>query len=80
MHIEDDRPKGGNLIIKGIEGDMGEETTLKLLVQPDGDVTVDISDGKRSLMIEFCSLGGGGRDPRIAQQLRKLAFLLADIK
>lgn len=80
MEIEN-RQGDGNLswVIRNIEGDMGEKTRLDLLLQADGDVIIallDIEKGRR-LSMEFCSSGGGGRDPRIAAKLREIIFMLA---
>jgi hypothetical protein len=70
----DNRESGDNIIIRGIEGDMGEDTQLSLLQQPDGDVIVVISDMVKHQLfsIEFCTSNGGGRRPIIAKKLREL--------
>lgn len=70
----------GGVQVSDIQGDMGEPTRLQLIVQGDGDVVVSIQEkGGSSLGIEFCSLGGGGRDPEVTLRLRQLAWYLAGI-
>lgn len=69
------------IIIKDIEGDMGESTRMELIQQPDGDVIVmlyPISGSERAYSIEFCTSGGGGRLPVIAVRLRELIRSLCD--
>jgi hypothetical protein len=77
------RDKGTNnetVIIKDIQGDMGETARIQLLLQPDGDVILSFYDTTKKLLdsIEFCTSSGGGRDPRIASKLRELIKELAD--
>ena len=62
------------IIIKDIEGDMGEDTRLQLIQQPDGDVVLTLFNTTKGIIdsIEFCSSSGGGRRPIIAQRLRDL--------
>ena len=57
-----------------IQGDMGEDTRLHLLQQPDGDVIVVMSNSKEMTRdsIEFCSSGGGGRYPWLTAKLREI--------
>lgn len=62
------------VIVKDIEGDMGEDTRLQLIQQPDGDVIVTLFNQKAGTRdsIEFCTSSGGGKRPIIAQRLRDL--------
>lgn len=62
------------IIIKDIEGDMGEDTRLQLIQQPDGDVVVCLFNTTKGTLdsIEFCSSDGGGMFPIIAKKLREL--------
>ena len=62
------------VIVKDIEGDMGEDTRLQLIQQPDGDVIITLFNQKAGTIdsIEFCTSSGGGRRPIIAQRLRDL--------
>jgi len=62
------------IIVKDIEGDMGEGTRMQLLQQPDGDVIITLYNPEKGIIesIEFCSSSGGGRRPIIAQRLRDL--------
>jgi hypothetical protein len=70
--------------ITGIEGDMGEEVRMGLLLQADGDVVVTLQkvEGRLvlpGLSIEFCSVGsGGGRNPEIVKGLREIIQRLVD--
>jgi len=68
------------IIIRDIEGDMGEDTRLQLIQQSDGDVVVTLYNTKAGMMdsIEFCTSGGGGRLPVIAVRLRELIRSLCD--
>lgn len=50
--------------VTGLEDDMGKNTSLEILVQPDGDIVfaiVDKSTGRR-LSVEVCTSSGGGRN------------------
>ena len=62
------------VIVRDIEGDMGEEARLQLIQQPDGDVVLSLYNTKTGILdsIEFCSSSGGGRYPWIAKKLREL--------
>ncbi len=62
--------------VTDIEGDMGENTRLHLLQQPDGDVTICLGTPEVIYSIEFCSSSGGGRMPIIAKKLRELIAAL----
>lgn len=64
--------------ISEIEGDMGEDTRMQLLQQPDGDVILSLYNvaEKRVDSIEFCTSNGGGRQPIIAKKLRELVRAL----
>jgi hypothetical protein len=66
--------------ITDIQGDMGENARLTLMLQPDGDVILTFYNTERGFIdsIEFCTSSGGGRDPRIASKLRELIRELAD--
>ena len=68
-----------SFVIDDIEGDMGQDTRLRLLVQADGDVVLSLTDidGQYRGSIEFCSSNGGGRYPIIAKKLRELVAELA---
>lgn len=60
--------------VRDIEGDMGEDTRLQLIQQPDGDVLITLYNTEKTVIesIEFCSSSGGGRNPIIAKKLREL--------
>ena len=83
MEIEDRKGEGNcSFIITGIEGDMGEKTRLKLLLQADGDVILAIEDTERGrrLSIEFCSIGsGGGTNPIVVNGLRDIVRKLVAV-
>ena len=51
-----------SFVVDDIEGDMGQDTRLRLLVQADGDVVLSLTaiDGQYRGSIEFCSSNGGG--------------------
>jgi len=68
--------------IKGLESDMGEGTTLDLLIQGDGDACITLwekATGKR-LSIEICTSQGGTHAPGAALGLRNLAEFLYNIQ
>lgn len=79
-----ERTDGGTIIIKDIAGDMGQNTRLTLLQQPDGDVIISIYTlpdfSGISNSIEFCSSSGGGRFPIIAQKVREIIKALIEQK
>ena len=60
--------------VKNIQGDMGEDTRLHLIQQPDGDVIIVISNTEKHTQdgIEFCSISGGGHYPWLTQKLREI--------
>lgn len=62
------------IIIKDIEGDMGEDSRLQLLQQSDGDVVLTLYNIREGCMdsIEFCSRSGGSRYPWVASRLREI--------
>ena len=63
-----------------LQGDMGEDISLRLLQQPDGDVILSIfptSGPERAYQVEFCTSNGGGRYPIVAKKLRELIKELA---
>ena len=62
------------VVIRDIEGDMGEGSRLQLLQQSDGDVVLTIYNPGKGILesIEFCTSNGGGRYPMIASKLRAL--------
>jgi len=62
------------IIIRDIQGDMGEDSRLQLLQQADGDVILTIYNPGKGILesIEFCTSNGGGRYPMIASKLREL--------
>lgn len=65
--------------IRGIEGDMGEETRINLLVKEDGDVTLSLIDPQRGMVeIDFNALRGGTHNSIMARTLRALAFALTE--
>jgi len=73
MEIENKNGEANiSFVIRDIEGDMGEEERLFLIVQADGDVVVGIQTPQQLYSIEFCSSNGGGRRPIIAKKLREL--------
>lgn len=61
------------IIIKDIEGDMGEDERLQMLQQPDGDVILTLYNPDKGKIgsIEFCSGGGGGHHPEFTKKLRE---------
>jgi hypothetical protein len=66
-------------VIEGIEGDMGESTHMKLILQSDGDVILELADQEnhQSLSVEFCIPGsGGGRNPVVHRKLLELITAL----
>ncbi len=60
--------------VKGIQGDMGEDTQLHFIQQPDGDVIIVLSNTEKHTRdsIEFCSVSGGGHYPWFTQKLREI--------
>lgn len=62
------------VIVKDIEGDMGEKSHIQLIMQPDGDVILCFYNPEKNFIdsIEFCSSNGGGKNPVIAKKLREL--------
>jgi hypothetical protein len=72
--VNDEGTNHQTVIIKDIEGDMGESIKMQLLQQPDGDVIVSFYDTQKCILesIEFCTSTGGGRCPFIAKKLREL--------
>ncbi len=66
------------IIIRDIEGDMGETAKMQLLQQPDGDVVLSFYDTQKGFLdsLEFCTSSGGGRNPIIAKKLRDLISAL----
>ena len=66
------------IIIRDIQGDMGEPSRLQLLQQPDGDVVLTIYNQEAGFIesIEFCSSSGGGKLPMVTQKLREIIKLL----
>jgi len=64
--------------VSGIEGDMGEDSRLALIQQPDGDVILTIYNTKKIIVesIEFCSSSGGGHYPDLTKKLREIIALL----
>ena len=62
------------IIVRDIEGDMGEETRLQLIQQADGDVVLTLFNTAKGVLdsIEFCSSSGGGRYPWVAKKLREM--------
>ena len=81
MEIIDERQDGGNIRITDIEGDMGQNTRLNLLLQPDSDVVVsiyEIDEGGLKIprpSIEFCTMS---RNPIITKGLREIILKLAE--
>ncbi len=81
MEITDDRQNGGNIRITNIEGDMGQNTRLNLLLQPDGDVVIsiyEIDEGGLKIprpSIEFCTMS---RNPIITRGLQQIIMKLAE--
>ena len=72
VEIIDKGTTNQTIIVRDIEGDMGEEEKLCLLQQPDGDVIVTMRTPKQIYSVEFCTMSGGGRRPFIAKRLREL--------
>lgn len=76
MRIEKTDEGTANQIIrvKDIQGDMGEDTRLHLIQQPDGDVIVVMTNTEKHTMdsIEFCSSSGGGHYPWLTSKLREI--------
>ncbi len=72
IEISDEGTANQTIIIRGIEGDMGEEERMNLIQQPDGDVIVSIGASLFGSRVEFCTSNGGGRRPIIAKKLREL--------
>lgn len=70
------------VIIKDIEGDMGEDERLQMTQQPDGDVVLTLYNPDKGVIgsIEFCTSNGGGRYPVIAKKLRELIAELENNK
>ena len=68
--------------IKGIESDMGEGTTLDLLIQGDGDACLTIWNKETSerLSIEICTSQGGTHAPGAALGLHDLAEFLYNLQ
>ena len=60
--------------VKDIQGDMGEDTRLHLMQQPDGDVILVLTNVEKLTVdsIEFCSSSGGGHYPWLTQKLREI--------
>ncbi len=60
--------------VKDIQGDMGEDTLLHLIQQPDGDVIIVLSNTEKHTLdsIEFCSSSGGGHYPWFTKKLREI--------
>lgn len=64
--------------IKGVESDMGEGTTLDLVIQNDGDALItlwNVTEGQR-LDIEICTSMGGTHTLGLAMKLREVAEYL----
>lgn len=61
-------------MVNDIQGDMGEDTRLHLIQQPDGDVIICLSNTENYTResIEFCSVSGGGRNPFIVRKLQEI--------
>jgi hypothetical protein len=58
-----------------LHGDMGEDMSVHLIQQPDGDVILSLypsSGPERAYAVEFCTSNGGGRHPIVAKKLREL--------
>ena len=77
MNIENRNGEANiSFIVSDIHGDMGEDDTLTLIQQADGDVclcfTLHRGSYKDLRSIEFCTSNGGGRYPVIANKLREL--------
>ena len=68
------------VIIKDIEGDMGEDERLQMLQQPDGDVVLTLYNPEKGVIgsIEFCSGGGGGGQPFFTKKLRECMAALME--
>lgn len=86
-----DRSENGRINIRDIQDDMGSGSTLNLLLGEDGDVVLtlrnpDVEDILRraragvgqEISIEFCTFHGGGHNPLLARELRKLVMLLVE--
>ena len=60
--------------VKDIQGDMGEDTRLHLIQQPDGDVIIVLTNTEKHTMdsIEFCTGSGGGHYPWLTRKLREI--------
>ena len=77
MEIENKNGEANvSFIIRDIEGDMGEQERLFLIVQADGDVVIGMNTPSQLYSMEFCSSSGGGRRPIIAKKLRELVAAL----
>lgn len=65
--------------IRGMEGDMGEDTKMGLTVTEGGDVILSLKapEYPRGLEITFNTMRGGSRNPGISERLRNLVRYLA---
>lgn len=56
--------------------DMDPYTSLLLIQQPDGDIILEIDDGKKSVSIEFCTHSGGTMSFNTWMALTKLMLAM----
>lgn len=65
-------------LIKDIPSDMGESTSMDLLIQSDGDAIISLRDketGQR-MEIEICTYQGGTHTPELALRFKQMAEFL----
>ena len=89
--MEINRFENGQINIRGVEGDMGEDTKMDIIIERDGDVILTLRNPGleeilrraqagvgQEISIQFCTKQGGGQNPKIATKLRELVMLLAE--
>lgn len=62
-----------------VPGDMGEGLKLQLFVEEDGDVIVSILPIDHVFTrnsVQFCTLMGGGKNPKVTAKLRELVAVI----
>jgi hypothetical protein len=79
MRAERGQPgESGQYFIRDVEGDMGEDIKMDIIIQWDGDAIVAIRDPKERIIaqMEFCTVQGGTHHPGLAMKFREIAELL----
>ncbi len=63
--------------IRGVESDMGEDTSMDLIITQGGDAVITLKDGKgKRIEITFNTYQGGTKTPGLATRFKFLADYL----